>query len=156
LLGHAPSLHWVTPPGHIAAHVPPLQTCPDGHAAQLGPQWVTSEATHAPPHDTRPPAHWQAPAWHVSLAPHAFPHVPQFWGSEATFLQEPLHDICPAAHIVPLVPPVPAFPELGMQASDDSATADSTSTANRSLMVMLPRLSFVSIPVSNRSINLFF
>ena len=57
LLGQAPSGHWLTPAGHIAAHAPALQTWPEGHAVQLGPQCVTSEATQAPPHDTRPPLH---------------------------------------------------------------------------------------------------
>jgi len=52
-----------------------------------------------PPHSVRPLEHpaSQLPALQTWLAPHAFAHAPQLFGSEAVVVQTPLQSVSPAA-----------------------------------------------------------
>jgi hypothetical protein len=48
----------------------------------------------APPVFAEQSVEKQAPAWHTSSAPQAFPQAPQFWGSELVLVQlEPQHSV---------------------------------------------------------------
>jgi hypothetical protein len=44
--------------------------------------------------------------------PQAWPHAPQFAGSFATFVQLPLHELCPLAQVEPSGPASPGLPAL--------------------------------------------
>jgi hypothetical protein len=69
----------VLPVGQLVAQAPLLHTPPVGHTVQLVPQCMMFEAAHAPPHETRPDAHWHVPFWHVvPTALHTLPQDPQF------------------------------------------------------------------------------
>jgi hypothetical protein len=107
---HAPSEHVVEPAGHIEAHAPLLQTWGDGHMAQLVPQCVVSDATHAPPQETSPDAHTHDPAWHVVPVPQVVPQVPQFWLSLVTSTHALAQIVWPATHVGPVEPPPPVPP----------------------------------------------
>lgn len=93
-------------------HVPPHDTCPDGHshapaAHAVPPEHLTPHApqlalspvvsTHAPPHETRPTgqAAMQRPNEHDSLAAQAWPHVPQLFGSVPSFTHALPHAVSP-------------------------------------------------------------
>jgi hypothetical protein len=58
----------------------------------------------------RPPSHWQIPAMHVVPPAHAFPHVPQFSGSELRSRHAPLHAASPAPHEAEQVPRLHTWP----------------------------------------------
>jgi hypothetical protein len=79
----APSEHMVCV--QVAEQLPPLQLCPCGQAAHVGPQVCAVEPTHWPLHSMRPEAQAHWPAVHTCPTPHARPHEPQLLVSVATF-----------------------------------------------------------------------
>ncbi|HVZ89720.1 MAG TPA: hypothetical protein VHG72_22360 [Polyangia bacterium] len=100
----APSEHFMLPDAHDELQAPFWQTCPLAQALPQLPQFVVFEATHAPLHESRPPAQTHLPAAQVLPLPQAFPHAPQFWLSDWTLAQEPPHSSWLAPHdMVPVV-----------------------------------------------------
>ncbi len=70
------------------------------------PQCAAFDATHCPPHESRPPLQAHCPLLQVCPIAQARPHEPQFLGSVATAMHEPEHIIWPPLHVTP-TPPVP-------------------------------------------------
>jgi hypothetical protein len=75
---HAPIPHIVSPVAHIVWQELLLQTCPDGQLVEQPPQWVASGGMQVPPQSRRPALQRHWPAWQLSPAPQALPHLPQF------------------------------------------------------------------------------
>ena len=63
------------------------------------------------PVKARYPVDMHAPLTQAAPAPQLLPHVPQFEGSKAVFVQTPLHAAWPAAHVRVHVLPTHAVPE---------------------------------------------
>jgi hypothetical protein len=132
---HVP-LQLISLPGQDTAHIPPLQTWPEGHwtpalpaspAPQpaVAPQWCGSEdgSTHLPPqlislpgHETEqlpllqtsPDGHC-VPGLPASPAPHA-PVAPQYWSSLDGSMHKPLQLTSVPGHATEHLPPLHALP----------------------------------------------
>src|SRR5262249_20357331 len=72
-------------------------------------------STQAPEHKVRPGAHWHDPLGQVAPELHAFPHDPQWFGSDESTTQLPPHAGVPAGPVptppLPGWPPPPALPQ---------------------------------------------
>jgi len=68
---------------HPVPQVPPLQSCPLGHATPHAPQWVASivVSTQAPLHTVWPLGQAQRPAVHRWSSGQTMPQPPQWVGS---------------------------------------------------------------------------
>jgi hypothetical protein len=73
-----PSEHWVSFVPQLVWQVLLLQTCPPAQAFVQPPQWVASEGTQLPPHESSPALHRHCPAWQLRPVPQALPQAPQF------------------------------------------------------------------------------
>ena len=76
-----------------------LQTTPSGRRCSV-PQWLASDVTHDPPHETYP----RRAGAHARLAAltrwQTVPQAPQFWRSVCTFAQFPPHISWPELQVV--------------------------------------------------------
>ena len=70
------------------------------------PQCAAFEATHWPPHASKPPLQTHCPPAHICPIAQGWPHAPQFCESVATLVHELAHIIWPALQVTP-TPPVP-------------------------------------------------
>jgi hypothetical protein len=76
---HAPSEHWTDPAPHPCDEQPLLvQTWPLVHMVQLAPQCAVLDATHWPPHETKPDEQVHDPLEQALPVAQALPHDPQF------------------------------------------------------------------------------
>jgi hypothetical protein len=97
----APSVHCVSPAGHIAWQVPLLHTSMPEHTVVQFPQCAAFEATQVPLQANWPAPHAHWPDWQTWPPGQAFPQVPQFAVSVATALHAPPHSIWPGPHAWP-------------------------------------------------------
>jgi hypothetical protein len=95
-LTHAP-LQSVSPPPHVAAHWPLVQTWFAKHAAPHAPQFIGSDpiATQMPPHGTSPRGQTHAPPLQNAPPPQTVPHVPQWVGSLRVSTHAPPQSVSP-------------------------------------------------------------
>jgi hypothetical protein len=78
------------------------------HTVVQFPQWVASEATHAPLQSSIPDGHVHRLAWQLFPPLQAMPQAPQLLESDVTSEQPELHIICAPGQLLPFVPALPA------------------------------------------------
>jgi hypothetical protein len=100
--------HAVWPPAQLEVQALLLHTWPPWQTVVQFPQWVASDATHAPLQSSMPVGHVHWLAWQVLPPLQAMPQAPQLLESDETSEHPELHIICPPGQLLPVVPALPA------------------------------------------------